>query len=77
MPAATVRRHPRFARATLVPSKLLPPWLRCPTCDAGMTFLRSILNLVKPEERTYRYRCPDCRHVFEYRRRTRRLRQVS
>jgi hypothetical protein len=67
MPAATLRRHARFTRGTFASSDLPPPWLRCPSCNADMTFLHIILNLAKPEERTYRYRCPDCRQVFEYR----------
>jgi transposase-like protein len=76
MPATVLRRSLRVARFRNITSEPPPPRLRCPSCDAGMTFLHHVLSLEKPQDRTYRYRCQECRHTFEYRRRTRRLRLV-
>jgi twitching motility two-component system response regulator PilG len=56
----------------------LPPVLRCAECDRLLDYQKSRVGGVSQSnpEQWDRFRCPGCAGEFEYRHRTRRLRQV-
>jgi hypothetical protein len=63
-----------FARRSTSTPPTPPPNLRCPTCDAALTYNFSHLGGVSerfPEQWDY-FTCADC-GVFRYRHRTRKL----
>jgi CheY-like chemotaxis protein len=68
-------RRERKARFTTLPETPAPP-LRCPLCDRLLRYQKTIFNGVSPIERWDRYTCAGCGE-FEYRHRTRHLRQPS
>jgi hypothetical protein len=50
---------------------------RCQTCDALLVFVDTVTGGVSPVEHWDRYSCRKCGTMFEYRRRTRRLRRTT
>jgi hypothetical protein len=72
----SARKSGRPARiTTTVPAELAV--LYCPSCDAVLAFESSTEGGVAPIEHWDRYRCQQCRGMFEYRRRTRALKRTA
>ena len=71
------RRRRRPIRSALVTSSpdVAAPGLICPECDRPLIYLHTVLRGVKPPERWDYVQCVPC-GFFEYRSRTRRLRQT-
>jgi hypothetical protein len=70
------RKRPyRQAISTNKPSSPAPP-LTCPLCDGALRYVQTIYGGVKPAERWDQYGCHKC-GSFEYRHRTRKLRQLA
>jgi CheY-like chemotaxis protein len=65
-------------RCTTTSPPIAPPLLRCPTCDGPLLYERSYLGGVnqRQPEQWDDYECPAC-GTFEYRHRTRRLREIE
>jgi CheY-like chemotaxis protein len=73
---ALSKRHQRF-ETTTPPSR--PPDLVCPRCDRPLTYQKSYVGGVsaKQSEQWDNYDCPSGCGQFQYRQRTRKLRDVS
>jgi CheY-like chemotaxis protein len=74
--ALLTRSHERYE--TMAPP-LAPPQSVCPACDCELSHERSYVGGVNEDhaEQWDRFRCERCRRLFEYRHRTRKLREVS
>jgi len=67
-----------YARVTTTAPPSVPPTLRCPQCDAALTYVQSYIGGVSQRhaEQWDGYSCATC-GTFEYRHRTRKLRKLS
>jgi CheY-like chemotaxis protein len=74
--ALLTRSHERYE--TTAPP-LAPPRLVCSGCDCELSFVRSHIGGVNEDhaEQWDHFRCERCRSLFEYRHRTRKLREVG
>ena len=65
-----------YARGDTTAPSIVPPSLRCPECDAALTYLQSHIGGVSARHREqWDYLvCSRCATTFEYRERTRKLR---
>jgi hypothetical protein len=65
-------------RATTTPP-LDPPPLTCPVCDLALKYVSSHIGgvSIKHPEQWDDFECVACGRTFQYRQRTRKLRQVS
>jgi two-component system, cell cycle response regulator DivK len=75
-PKTRVRAHERFVTTT---PRVSPPDLRCPTCDRWLLYARSHVGGVNSQnaEQWDYYECPTSCGTFQYRQRTRKLRQIE
>jgi CheY-like chemotaxis protein len=74
--ASATRRFQRFETTT---PAIVPPPLRCPSCDRLLEFRKSRIGGVtrSAAEQWDEFACPECHDRFEYRHRTRNLREIS
>jgi len=76
-PSKRIANSKAHTRCTTTNPPELPPTLRCPSCDGPLMYERSHLGGVneRQPEQWDDYLCPAC-GTFEYRHRTRRLREL-